>query len=42
MTTSVEAVYCGSEVLIIFLTDSNKEVIPADNTMTAMMIALKY
>ena len=42
MTTSVVVVYEGSVGSNIFFTDSMSEVIPADNTMTAIMMALKY
>ena len=39
---SVTVVYSGSVGLKIFFTDSMSEVIPADSTNTAMMMALKY
>ena len=42
MTMSVTVVYSGSVGLKIFFTDSMSEVIPADSTNTAMMMALKY
>ena len=42
ITTSVVVVYSGSVGSKIFFTDSMSEVIPADSTMTAMMMALKY
>jgi hypothetical protein len=38
----VVVVYEGSVGSKIFFTDSMSEVIPADSTMTAMMMALKY
>ena len=42
ITTSVIVVYSGSVGSKIFFTDSMSEVIPADSTMTAMIMALKY
>ena len=42
MTMSVVLVYSGCVGKKIFLADSMSDVIPADKTMTAIMIALKY
>ena len=42
MTTSVTVVYTGSVGWNIFFTDSMSEVMPAESTITAMMMALKY
>ena len=42
ITMSVVVVYSGWVGWKIFLTDSISDVIPADSTMTAIIIALKY